>query len=121
MLRKITVITVVFALCFSFMGCASMQVNERKLTEKEAKQETHVFMARLIGMFAGMVIGGMGGLVTAEQNQGVTSALLGALIGSAIGFGVGHLVGENTKNIEEKPDDEKLKQYYKEYQWMKER
>lgn len=120
-MRKIVASALVLALCFSLFGCASMQVNERKLTEKEAKQENHVFMARLIGMFAGMVIGGMGGLLTAEQNQGVTSALLGAVIGSAIGFGAGHLVGENTKDIEEKPDEEKIKQYYKEYQWMKER
>ena len=121
MKRKITAVLLVFAVVLSSAGCASMQVNERKLTEKEAKQESHVFMARLIGMFAGMVIGGMGGLVTAEQNQGITSALIGALIGSAAGFGIGHVVGENTKNMEEKPDDKKIKDYYKEYQLIKDR
>ncbi len=121
MIRKLTAVLIVFALCFSVFGCASMQVSDRKLTEKEVKEENHVFMARMIGMFSGMVIFGMGGLVTAEKDQGVTSALLGALIGSAAGFGIGHLIGENTKHHEEKPDEQKLKQYYKEYQWMKDR
>lgn len=119
--KKVAGYVLVSAILFSCAGCATLQEDKRKLTEKEAREESHVFTARMVGMFSGMVVIGMGALVTAKKDEGVTAALLGALIGSAAGFGIGHLVGENTKHHEVKPDDEKIKQRYKEYQWIKDR
>jgi hypothetical protein len=122
------IISAVIAVFFiiSLCGCSTMAVkegdNSQPKTAKQLKyekdEENRSLIVKSISSFAGLVAGGLIGLLTSPKESAVLSSVGGCVIGGGIGFGLGFLIFENTKPGEQKPDEQKLKEQFQDYRNM---
>jgi hypothetical protein len=124
--KNALVVIVASAFIINLTACAAVRVRDNAGTAdakpKTAKQlkyeqdeETRSLIVKGICSFAGLVIGGLTGLLTAPKSNAVTSSILGCAIGGAVGFGFGMVIFDSTKPGEQKPDEEKVKEYFQDY------
>jgi outer membrane lipoprotein SlyB len=72
----------------------------------------------------GTIIGGLSGYFIVQSNKNTTTSTLATVFGAAVGGVIGWYVGKTITDELRKndsPDDTKLKEYMKQYRWMKER
>ena len=116
MAKNVSLMVIILFLFSMFAGCASTAVQGRTAQERaEQRKEERANMARVIGSFAGLVAGGLLGLASSEPDTAVGASLTGALVGGVVGFGAGHLIGENLKELDEKPDSSGAEERFRDY------
>lgn len=118
-MKKFKYLLIVSCLFFS-VSCATVQ-KERKAglpPPDEAKESTY-FIINSVATFVGTVIGGTIGFlaVSGDEDGGKTAitSVAAAAAGGLIGWYFGGQI-TNYMRANEKPDDNKIQQYYEEYQ-----
>jgi outer membrane lipoprotein SlyB len=108
-------------LMLNFNACATLHGGEdtkgksaQEIKDLKEQQSRELFIEGA-SAFAGIVTGGIIGLLTSKSDSAVTSIIIGAVIGGGAGFGLGHIIYENNKKIEPKHDDSTINEYFRDY------
>jgi outer membrane lipoprotein SlyB len=122
---KLIVCLLLPALLLTVTSCATIsEKNPHTLYNGSTASDAKYTYETTAFSLLGTIIGGLSGYFIVQSNKNTTTSTLATVFGAAVGGVIGWYAGKTVTDELRKndsPDDTKLKEYMKQYRWIKER